>query len=499
MPAGPKLPSVTGGLNSDYTSPARRCLAQDKNTRSKLVIISSKPTAPSLPTSSTVTRTAYDAICMAKTLAVPKAFKQQRCAVTLGAPPASDSAPPGPGRPPLTASEGPTLPHRVEPLTIYIISSKALSRIPSANPAYSDPMQANGCKGTEQEIKSKGETEARAGPSESSPLRPRLSGSRGAFPPERLHVPFHRGGCYGGTCDESASPDFVAVSLVNLPAYSFHLQRTAPCWAVGSSSSETYPRSGHLSRPITDWVVGTRVKAAQLLAVLLLHAEDHITQHLDVILRTLHRACADDDGAVVSSCIRSAELVRVFVSPEVFLKLLLSVLKKSPSPSGLLVLASVIRGCPREALQPHVKVIAEELARPHICQGSENISCGKGGQRAHPERQYGEHLLLCVQTLVSVCREDCRGCSLQLMEVLVTVLALSGATGLSDKLSAFRPVSGTTAADTQTEQEPILTSSLQLNTHVTDSPEGGQRHDFLANHRPALQNYFCSFSSGYEL
>lgn len=53
-----------------------------------------------------------------------------------------------------TASEGPTLPHRVEPLTIYIISSKALSRIPSANPAYSDPMQANGCKGTEQEIKS---------------------------------------------------------------------------------------------------------------------------------------------------------------------------------------------------------------------------------------------------------------------------------------------------------------------------------------------------------
>lgn len=38
---------------------------------------------------------------MAKTLAVPKAFKQQRCAVTLGAPPASDSAPPGPGRPPL--------------------------------------------------------------------------------------------------------------------------------------------------------------------------------------------------------------------------------------------------------------------------------------------------------------------------------------------------------------------------------------------------------------
>uniref|UniRef100_A0A452TIB1 Dynein axonemal assembly factor 5 n=2 Tax=Ursus maritimus TaxID=29073 RepID=A0A452TIB1_URSMA len=190
---------------------------------------------------------------------------------------------------------------------------------------------------------------------------------------------------------------------------------------------------------VTDWVVGTRVKAAQLLAVLLLHAEDHITQHLDVILRTLHRACADDDGAVVSSCTRSAELVGVFVSPEVFLKLLVSMLKKSPSPSGLLVLASVLQGCPREALQPHVKVIAKELARPHICQGSEN-------------RLYGEHLLLCVQTLVSVCREDCRGCSLQLMEVLVTVLALSGATGLSNKvqetmdaLAAVQDVDGSQA------------------------------------------------------
>lgn len=52
---------------------------------------------------------------------------------------------------------------------------------------------------------------------------------------------------------------------------------------------------------ITDWVVGTRVKAAQLLSVLMLHAEDHITQHLEVILRTLQRACADEDRAVVSN------------------------------------------------------------------------------------------------------------------------------------------------------------------------------------------------------
>lgn len=52
---------------------------------------------------------------------------------------------------------------------------------------------------------------------------------------------------------------------------------------------------------ITDWVAGTRVKAAQLLALLLLHAEDHATQHLEVVLRTLLRACADEEQAVLSS------------------------------------------------------------------------------------------------------------------------------------------------------------------------------------------------------
>ncbi|XP_048186645.1 dynein axonemal assembly factor 5 isoform X2 [Perognathus longimembris pacificus] len=100
---------------------------------------------------------------------------------------------------------------------------------------------------------------------------------------------------------------------------------------------------------ITDWVVGTRVKAAQLLPVLLLHAEDHITQHLEIVLRTLQRACADEEKAVVSNDL------------------------------------------------------------------------------------YLENLLLCVQALVSVCQEDCGASSLQLLEVLVMIMAVSGATGLEDK------------------------------------------------------------------
>ncbi|XP_062036464.1 dynein axonemal assembly factor 5 [Lepus europaeus] len=205
------------------------------------------------------------------------------------------------------------------------------------------------------------------------------------------------------------------------PPPHFPLQESRPVLGcrelVRRNLSKVLPAICH---DIGDWVAGTRVKSAQLLAVLLLHAEDHTTQHLEAVLRTLCHACADEEPAVVSSCTRSAELVGAFVSPEVTLKLLLPLLKRSPSPAGLLVLAAVIRGCPREALRPHLKALATELAQPHICQGSESDG-------------YLQNLLLCVQALVSVCREDCRECGLQLMQVLVTVMAVPGTSGLQDK------------------------------------------------------------------
>lgn len=49
--------------------------------------------------------------------------------------------------------------------------------------------------------------------------------------------------------------------------------------------------------------------------------------------------------------------------------------------------------------------------------------------------RYGENLLQCVQAVVSTCGEDCRGYGLQLMQVLVTVMALPGAPGLGNQVS----------------------------------------------------------------
>ena len=49
---------------------------------------------------------------------------------------------------------------------------------------------------------------------------------------------------------------------------------------------------------IVDWVVGTRVKSAQLLYTLLINEEDNATQHLEKILNCLQRAASDDEKEV---------------------------------------------------------------------------------------------------------------------------------------------------------------------------------------------------------
>ncbi|KAG7267969.1 hypothetical protein CRUP_011931, partial [Coryphaenoides rupestris] len=85
-----------------------------------------------------------------------------------------------------------------------------------------------------------------------------------------------------------------------------------------------------LSHDVTDWLVPTRVKASQLLGVLLLHAEDHCTQHMQPLLATLYLACGDSEREV---CREAAKLLGFFVAPEVFLELLLGHVE-APSSSS---------------------------------------------------------------------------------------------------------------------------------------------------------------------
>ncbi|XP_053327165.1 dynein axonemal assembly factor 5 [Spea bombifrons] len=176
-----------------------------------------------------------------------------------------------------------------------------------------------------------------------------------------------------------------------------------------------------ISHDITDWVVGTRIKSSQLLAVLLLHAEDHTTQHMELILSTLYHSCLDEEQKVVQSSVQSAELIGTFVNPEVFLKLILNSLKKSPLASHLMVLAACIRGSSRERLKPHLNQISSVLSHAETCQGSEKVL-------------YLEQLLNCVDSLIGACQQDCEEVSLYCMKTLITILASPAAENLYQKV-----------------------------------------------------------------
>uniref|UniRef100_A0A3Q1FGH6 Dynein axonemal assembly factor 5 n=1 Tax=Acanthochromis polyacanthus TaxID=80966 RepID=A0A3Q1FGH6_9TELE len=168
-----------------------------------------------------------------------------------------------------------------------------------------------------------------------------------------------------------------------------------------------------VSHDVTDWLVPTRIRTSQLLSVLLLHAEDHSTQHLQPLLATIYRACSDSERDVVRNCLEAAELLGTFVPPAVFLKLLLNHVSTPSSCSQpwspLMVLAAVLGGCPGPLLKPHLQQIANTLVQPDVCQeyqqalGTVQLLCKVQGLDSVMElyRQHMDQLLDWLSSSVS--------------------------------------------------------------------------------------------------
>ncbi|XP_039681604.1 dynein assembly factor 5, axonemal-like isoform X2 [Perca fluviatilis] len=160
-----------------------------------------------------------------------------------------------------------------------------------------------------------------------------------------------------------------------------------------------------ITHDLTDWLVPTRVRTSQLLSVLLLHAEDHSTQHLQPLLATLRQACTDTERDVVSNLLLDHVRTPSF---------------SSHPWAPLMVLTAVLGGCSKALLKPHLEQIANTLTQPDVCQEYQQVV-------------YLEQLLACVDVLLRQCESDHSSVSLQLLQVLVTVQSLSTEPHLSEK------------------------------------------------------------------
>ncbi|ESO87153.1 hypothetical protein LOTGIDRAFT_210534 [Lottia gigantea] len=171
-----------------------------------------------------------------------------------------------------------------------------------------------------------------------------------------------------------------------------------------------------LMKDITDWVLETRIKSAALLYVLLLNAEEYITQHMEIVLSGSYRACMDEEPKVVHDVQRACELIGYFVSPEVWCKIVLNNLKSSQSYGSLMVTAAVIKGSERQSLKPFLPSICETLTLSDVCH---SVQVGVENASVHVQ------LLSCVSSICTVMKGDIVEIGLPLFTLCLTVLSLS--------------------------------------------------------------------------
>ncbi|XP_049801252.1 dynein axonemal assembly factor 5 [Schistocerca nitens] len=169
---------------------------------------------------------------------------------------------------------------------------------------------------------------------------------------------------------------------------------------------------------ICDWRADVRIRAAQLVVVLLQHAEQHIMQHLARLLPTLVRTARDDESVVVENVERGCELLGHFVPAELWIKLLLPPLEDSPNDGALRILAATVRGAQPSNFREHIPVIAEFLAHKNICWSR--------------QAAYQEQLLRCCTALISIDAESISTAHQHLFFVIISALGLTNEQKIAD-------------------------------------------------------------------
>nr|XP_033333004.1 dynein assembly factor 5, axonemal isoform X1 [Megalopta genalis] len=160
-----------------------------------------------------------------------------------------------------------------------------------------------------------------------------------------------------------------------------------------------------------DWMADIRVRSAQLLCVFILNIEEDVTQHIEKLLPSMYRACNDDDIRVVENIEKAAEYLGYFVHPEIYCRLILPTLEESPSVGHLRVFSAILRSSEYSTLLPSLEKIGKFMQQSYICQSKKTA--------------YQQQVFSCCDSLISVCKEDCKIISKDLFIVTFTVLSMA--------------------------------------------------------------------------
>lgn len=159
-----------------------------------------------------------------------------------------------------------------------------------------------------------------------------------------------------------------------------------------------------------DWVEHVRIKAANLLYLLLLHIEENATMYLENILTKMSEIAKDEAKEVVKMISKCAELLGYFIKPSDWLNILLPTITSLPTVGNLLILSFLIKRSQKELLENEIDKLCNALAQSDVCRTF--------------QIQEQIHLLSCVEAVLCICEENVKEVSLPLFTVLLTIKAL---------------------------------------------------------------------------
>jgi len=175
-------------------------------------------------------------------------------------------------------------------------------------------------------------------------------------------------------------------------------------------------RNQHLLLPgiyndLNDWVAETRVKAAEMLYVMMIHVENDVILHMEKVLECLTVASKDDEPSVVELSRKTCWVVGHMVDPRLWAPAILRRLHETPSITDLILLGSLVSGSSRDSVQNHLEDIASVLSEPDVCQNLND--------------SYQEELIGCIRSVVVVSMEDCQSVTCQLFTAILTTIGLA--------------------------------------------------------------------------
>jgi hypothetical protein len=210
---------------------------------------------------------------------------------------------------------------------------------------------------------------------------------------------------------------------------------------------------------LRDWQEATRLKAVQLLYMLVWQSEDDVTMHAEKVFDSLAAALADDAAAVADLGRRTADLLGYMLRPTTWAPLLLNRLQECGSGgsvrTNLVLIAGMVGGAERLALRPCLEDVAFCLAADGVCR-----DLSEAHQMA---------LLQCTGRLLEVSRQDCAGVTEHLFQAIIPVLAAAATEAIReaarDQLRSLADLCCETTGD-DTSNDLVTTHQILYRRHM---------------------------------